>query len=108
MPEPPLADLLDLVALGTVADVARLDANNRTLSAQGIARIRAGAAAPGIAALVEVARRDPRRVSAYDLASSSGRGSTRPVALDDMSIGSSACSRTTRAARSSSRRRSTR
>jgi single-stranded-DNA-specific exonuclease len=56
-PEPNLAELLDLVALGTVADVARLDANNRVLVAQGLARIRAGKACPGIAALLEAAGR---------------------------------------------------
>ncbi len=65
--EPNLADLLDLVALGTVADVVRLDDNNRILVAQGLKRIRAGRARPGIAALLRVAGRDPARVSAYDL-----------------------------------------
>src|SRR6185295_18328144 len=56
-PEPNLAELLDLVALGTVADVARLDANNRILVGQGLARIRAGKACAGIAALLQVAGR---------------------------------------------------
>jgi single-stranded-DNA-specific exonuclease len=56
--EPNLGRLLDLVALGTVADVVPLDANNRILVAQGIARIRNGRAQPGVAALLEVAGRD--------------------------------------------------
>jgi len=54
-PEPNLAELLDLVALGTVADVVKLDGNNRILVAQGLARIRAGKASPGVAALLSVA-----------------------------------------------------
>jgi single-stranded-DNA-specific exonuclease len=86
-PEPALAELLDLVALGTVADVARLDANNRTLVAQGLARIRAGRGAPGITALVQVAGRDPRRVSAYDLGFVVGPRLNAAGRLDDMSIG---------------------
>jgi single-stranded-DNA-specific exonuclease len=86
-PEPPLAELLDLVALGTVADVARLDANNRTLVAQGLARIRAGKGSPGIAALIQVAGRDPRRASAYDLGFVAGPRLNAAGRLDDMSIG---------------------
>jgi single-stranded-DNA-specific exonuclease len=86
-PEPPLADLLDLVALGTVADVARLDANNRTLVSQGLARIRAGRGAPGIAALIQIAGRDPRRASAYDLAFVVGPRLNAAGRIDDMSIG---------------------
>jgi len=85
--EPPLADLLDLVALGTVADVARLDANNRTLVTQGIARIRAGRGCAGIEALVRVAGRDPRRVSAYDLGFVVGPRLNAAGRIDDMSIG---------------------
>jgi single-stranded-DNA-specific exonuclease len=85
--EPPLADLLDLVALGTVADVARLDANNRTLVAQGLARLRAGRGAPGIAALIEVAGRDPRRAGAYDLGFVAGPRLNAAGRLDDMSVG---------------------
>src|SRR5258706_11369644 len=85
--EPPLAELLDLVALGTVADVARLDANNRTLVAQGVARIRAGRASPGIAALLQVAGRDPRRVCAYDLGFVVGPRLNAAGRIDDMSIG---------------------
>ena len=59
--------MLDLVALGTVADVVKLDANNRILVTQGLARIRAGKASPGIAALLEVAGRNAKQASAYDL-----------------------------------------
>jgi single-stranded-DNA-specific exonuclease len=65
--EPALAVLLDLVALGTVADVVRLDANNRVLVQQGVKRIRAGRMQPGIAALFRAAGRDPRRANASDL-----------------------------------------
>ncbi|MGE5095190.1 MAG: single-stranded-DNA-specific exonuclease RecJ [Betaproteobacteria bacterium] len=86
-PEPNLAELLDLVALGTVADVVRLDANNRILVAQGLARIRAGKASPGVAALLEVAARDPRRVNAYDLGFSVGPRLNAAGRLDDMSLG---------------------
>jgi single-stranded-DNA-specific exonuclease len=86
-PEPNLAELLDLVALGTVADVVRLDANNRILVAQGLARIRAGKASPGVAALLEVAARDPRRATAYDLGYSVGPRLNAAGRLDDMSLG---------------------
>ena len=86
-PEPNLAELLDLVALGTVADVVRLDSNNRILVAQGLARIRAGKSSPGIAALLSVAGRDPRRVSATDLAFSIGPRLNAAGRLEDMSIG---------------------
>src|SRR6185503_14297932 len=65
----------------------RLDANNRTLVAQGLARIRAGRASPGIAALVQVAGRDPRRVCAYDLGFVVGPRLNAAGRLDDMSIG---------------------
>jgi single-stranded-DNA-specific exonuclease len=85
--EPNLAELLDLVALGTVADVVRLDANNRILVAQGLARIRAGKASPGVAALLEVAARDPRRVNAYDLGYSVAPRLNAAGRLDDMSLG---------------------
>jgi len=85
--EPNLAELLDLVALGTVADVARLDANNRVLVAQGLARIRAGKASPGIAALLEVAGRSPRRAGAYDLAFAVGPRLNAAGRLKDMSLG---------------------
>lgn len=65
--EPNLADLLDLVALGTVADVVSLDRNNRILVEQGLRRIRAGRCCAGVAALLKVAGRDPSRVTAADL-----------------------------------------
>jgi single-stranded-DNA-specific exonuclease len=78
--QPRLDALLDLVALGTVADVVRLDANNRRLVAQGLKRVRAGRMQPGIAALFAAAR-DPRRASASTSASRSARASTRPAGL---------------------------
>jgi single-stranded-DNA-specific exonuclease len=86
-PEPNLAELLDLVALGTVADVVRLDANNRILVTQGIARIRAGKACPGLAALLEVAGRPASRASAYDLGFVAGPRLNAAGRLDDMSVG---------------------
>jgi single-stranded-DNA-specific exonuclease len=86
-PEPNLAELLDLVALGTVADVVRLDTNNRILVAQGLARIRAGKASPGIAALLEAGARDPRRATTFDLAYSVGPRLNAAGRLDDMSLG---------------------
>lgn len=67
LPEPNLGRFLDLVALGTVADVVPLDHNNRILVAQGLARIRRGQGVPGIDALLRVAGRDPARVTAMDL-----------------------------------------
>ncbi len=85
--EPKLADLLDLVALGTVADVVRLDGNNRILVDQGLKRIRAGRARPGIAALMRVAGRDPARVSAYDLGFVLGPRLNAAGRLTDMSVG---------------------
>jgi single-stranded-DNA-specific exonuclease len=86
-PEPNLAELLDLVALGTVADVVKLDANNRILVAQGLARIRAGKASPGVAALLSVASRDPRRIVAADLAFAVGPRLNAAGRLEDMSTG---------------------
>lgn len=85
--EPNLAALLDLVALGTVADVVRLDANNRILVAQGLARIRAGEACAGIGALMQVAGRDPRRAGAYDLAFVVGPRLNAAGRLEDMATG---------------------
>jgi single-stranded-DNA-specific exonuclease len=85
--EPPLADILDLVALGTVADVVTLDHNNRILVAQGLARIRAGEACEGIKALLRVAGRDPRRTTASDLGFCVGPRLNAAGRLDDMSIG---------------------
>ncbi len=64
---PPVADLLDLVALGTVADLVPLDRNNRVLVHQGLRRIRAGRSVPGIRAILEAAGKFPERVIASDL-----------------------------------------
>jgi single-stranded-DNA-specific exonuclease len=85
--EPNLADVLDLVALGTVADVARVDDNNRILIAQGLKRIRAGRARPGIEALFHIAGRDPARASTYDLAFVLGPRINAAGRLDDMRLG---------------------
>ena len=85
--EPNLAKLLDLVALGTVADVVRLDHNNRMLVPQGLQRIRAGRAAPGIQACSRVARRDPRKASAFDLGLSVGPRLNAAGRLEDMGLG---------------------
>ncbi len=85
--EPNLAVLLDLVALGTVADVVRLDNLNRTLVAQGLARIRAGRCQPGVAALFAAAGRDVRRASAYDLGFVAGPRLNAAGRLADMTIG---------------------
>ena len=87
LPEPNLAELLDLVALGTVADVVPLDANNRRLVAQGLSRIRAGRAKPGILALLTVAGRDPRRALASDLGFAVGPRLNAAGRLADMSLG---------------------
>ncbi|QDQ28841.1 single-stranded-DNA-specific exonuclease RecJ [Chitinimonas arctica] len=84
---PNLADLLDLVALGTVADVVKLDANNRILVEQGLKRMRAGRACPGILALYQAAGRDPRRASAFDLGFMLGPRLNAAGRLDDMSLG---------------------
>lgn len=85
--EPPLVDLLDIVALGTVADVVRLDANNRILVAQGLARIRAGKACPGIQALLEAGSRNPRRATVYDLGFAVGPRLNAAGRLKDMALG---------------------
>ena len=66
VPQPKLDSLLPLVALGTVADVVKLDANNRRLVAQGLKRVRAGALPPGLAALFTVASRQPQTATAFD------------------------------------------
>lgn len=84
---PNLAELLDIVALGTVADVVRLDANNRILVSQGLARLRAGRACTGIAALFEVAGRSPKRATAYDFGFVAGPRLNAAGRLDDMSVG---------------------
>lgn len=85
--EPNLAELLDIVALGTVADVVRLDANNRILVAQGLERIRAGRACAGIAALLEAAGREARRASASDLGFAVGPRINAAGRLEDMTVG---------------------
>ena len=85
--EPSMGELLDLVALGTVADVVKLDANNRILVSQGLARIRAGKSCPGIAALFEVSGRTWSRASPYDLGFAIGPRLNAAGRLDDMSIG---------------------
>lgn len=87
LPEPKLAELLDLVALGTVADVVPLDANNRRLVAQGLARLRAGRGQPGVRALLQVAGRDPERLMASDLGFAVGPRLNAAGRLSDMSRG---------------------
>lgn len=82
-----LDHLLDLVALGTVADVVKLDSNNRILVAQGLKRIRAGRAHPGIAALFSVAGREVRKASATDLGFTAGPRLNAAGRLADMSLG---------------------
>jgi single-stranded-DNA-specific exonuclease len=85
--EPNLASLLDLVALGTVADVVRLDRLNRILVEQGLRRIRAGRMQPGVAALLAAGGRDPRRATTYDLGFVVGPRINAAGRLADMSIG---------------------
>ena len=85
--EPNLAELLDLVALGSVADVVPLDANNRILVHQGLARIRAGRSRPGLRAILDVARRDHRRLVATDLGFIVGPRLNAAGRLDDISLG---------------------
>ncbi|MBR7889099.1 single-stranded-DNA-specific exonuclease RecJ [Marinomonas sp. A79] len=87
IPEPKMADFLDLVALGTVADVVTLDANNRILVQQGLKRIQAGLARPGILALLEVGRRDHTQLKASDLGFVVGPRLNAAGRLDDMSVG---------------------
>lgn len=86
-PEPNLAGLLDLVALGTVADVVTLDRNNRILVEQGLKRIRAGRGRPGIRALLQVAGRDPARATAMDLGFFAGPRLNAAGRLEEMSLG---------------------
>lgn len=85
--EPLLADLLDLVALGTVADVVRLDRNNRVLVSQGLKRIRAGRMQPGVRALFAAAGRDPQRASSFDLGFLIGPRINAAGRLEDMGLG---------------------
>ncbi|RRJ85224.1 single-stranded-DNA-specific exonuclease RecJ [Aestuariirhabdus litorea] len=86
-PQPNLAEYLDIVALGTVADVVALDHNNRILVHQGVQRIRAGACRPGIRALLEVARRELPSLSASDLGFVVAPRLNAAGRLDDMSLG---------------------
>ena len=85
--EPNLAALLDIVALGTVADVVKLDNNNRRFVDQGIRRIRAGQTCAGIKALYRVAGREPRKASTYDLGFVLGPRLNAAGRLEDMSLG---------------------
>ena len=85
--EPNLANLLDIVALGTVADVVALDSNNRILVHQGLQRIRAGQCRPGIQALIEIANRNQAQLCASDLGFALGPRLNAAGRLDDMSIG---------------------
>ena len=85
--EPNLAGLVDLVALGTVADVVRLDHVNRIFVEQGLARIRAGRAQPGVLALFAVAGRDAQRATTFDLGFVAGPRLNAAGRLADMSLG---------------------
>lgn len=87
LPEPVMADYLDLVALGTVADVVPLDANNRVLVHQGLARIRAGRCRPGITALLAIAGKSPAQLVATDLGFQVAPRLNAAGRLDDMSHG---------------------
>ncbi|PMH39923.1 single-stranded-DNA-specific exonuclease RecJ [Vibrio sp. 10N.286.49.B3] len=87
MAEPKLMELIDLVALGTVADVVPLDENNRILVHQGLQRIRAGKGRPGIQALIEVAKRSAHRLVATDFGFALGPRINAAGRLDDMSFG---------------------
>ena len=84
---PNMADFLDLVALGTVADVVPLDRNNRILVHQGLMRIRNGRCRPGISALLRIAGRDPARARASDMGFAVGPRLNAAGRLDDMSRG---------------------
>jgi single-stranded-DNA-specific exonuclease len=85
--QPKLDALLDLVALGTVADVVRLDANNRRLVAQGLKRVRAGRLQAGMAALFTVAGRDARRAAGFDFGFALGPRINAAGRLSDMTLG---------------------
>ncbi|ARU04214.1 single-stranded-DNA-specific exonuclease RecJ [Comamonas serinivorans] len=87
IPQPKLDALLPLVALGTVADVVRLDANNRRLVAQGLKRIRAGHMPPGLAALFQVAGREAWRASTFDFGFALGPRINAAGRLSDMTLG---------------------
>ncbi|QPF76510.1 single-stranded-DNA-specific exonuclease RecJ [Roseateles sp. DAIF2] len=86
-PQPRLDTLLDLVALGTVADVVRLDPNNRRLVAQGLRRMRAGRMQPGVAALFSAAGRDAARANSFDLGFALGPRINAAGRLSDMTLG---------------------
>lgn len=85
--EPNMAEYLDLVALGTVADVVTLDHNNRVMVAQGLQRIRAGRVRPGIKALIEVANRNPEKILSSDFGFAVGPRLNAAGRLDDISLG---------------------
>jgi single-stranded-DNA-specific exonuclease len=85
--EPNLGNLLDLVALGTVADVVKLDENNRILVQQGLLRMRAGRACAGITALLQVARKLPEQASAYEMGFIVGPRLNAAGRLEDMGLG---------------------
>lgn len=84
---PRLDGLLDLVALGTVADVVKLDANNRRLVAQGLKRMRAGRAQPGVMALFSAAKRDASKAQGFDLGFALGPRINAAGRLADMTLG---------------------
>lgn len=86
-PEPHMAQFLDLVALGTVADVVALDQNNRVLVSQGLARIRQGMTRPGIEALIHVSGRARETLREMDLGFAIGPRLNAAGRLDDMSVG---------------------
>ena len=86
-PEPNFGNLLDLVALGTVADVVKLDENNRILVQQGLLRMRAGRACAGITALLHVARKSPAQASAYEMGFIVGPRLNAAGRLEDMGLG---------------------
>jgi single-stranded-DNA-specific exonuclease len=85
--QPRLDALLDLVALGTVADVVKLDANNRRLVAQGLKRVRAGRMQPGIAALFAASGREPQRANGFDFGFALGPRVNAAGRLADMTLG---------------------
>ncbi len=86
-PEPNLGSLLDIVALGTVADVVKLDENNRILVQQGLQRMRAGRACCGIAALFHIAKKQLAKASTFELGFIVGPRLNAAGRLEDMSLG---------------------
>jgi single-stranded-DNA-specific exonuclease len=85
--QPKIDTLLPLVALGTVADVVKLDANNRRLVAQGLKRVRAGAMPPGMAALFRAAARKPEAATSFDFGFALGPRLNAAGRLADMTLG---------------------